>query len=141
MPTSTCTREDKNKKDMEIKGTIVSVLPIQSGVSKSSGKEWRKQEYVLETLDEKYPKKICFSAWGAHIDEFVLRIGDVIEAAIELESREYQGRWYTEVRAWRCTKIGGAETAQRPQSVVAQPQPAVGGGYAQAQPAGNDLPF
>lgn len=127
---------------MEIKGTIVSVLPLQSGVSKSSGKEWKKQEYILETLDANYPRKICFNLWGAHIDEFGLRIGDVIDAAIELESREYQGRWYTEVRAWRCTKVGGAQPVQRPQSVVAQPQPATGVGQAQSTLlGGNDLPF
>lgn len=37
---------------MEIRGKIFQVLPLQSGVSQSSGREWKKQEYVLETNDQ-----------------------------------------------------------------------------------------
>ena len=43
---------------MEIKGRIIHVMPLQSGIGQVSGKEWKKQEYVLET-QEQYPRKVC----------------------------------------------------------------------------------
>lgn len=85
---------------MEITGTIVQVLPEKSGTSTRG--LWRKQEYILET-DGDYPKKICFMVWGDRIDEFAIRPGQRLTVAIDLESREYNGRWYTDVKAWKVT--------------------------------------
>ena len=87
----------------EIKGKIVELLPLKSG--QSANGEWRKQEYVLET-DANYPKKICFMAWGDKIDQFNINMGDQVEVSIDLESREYNGRWYTDVKAWKVSKDG-----------------------------------
>ena len=86
---------------MEIKGKIIEILPEKSG--QSANGEWRKQEYVLETQSN-YPKKICFMAWGDKIGEFDLKQGDNVEVSIDLESREYNGRWYTDVKAWKVNK-------------------------------------
>lgn len=90
---------------MEIKGKIVELLPLKSG--QSANGEWRKQEYILET-DSNYPKKICFMAWGDKIDQFALKQGDTVEVAVDLESREYNGRWYTDVKAWKVSKRGSS---------------------------------
>lgn len=86
---------------MEIQGKIIQVLPLQSGVGKASGKEWKKQEFVLEFLDGQYSRKICFSMWGDLIDRSALQVGEEVTVQIDVESREYQGRWYTDVKAWR----------------------------------------
>lgn len=86
---------------MEINGKIIEILPEKSG--ESARGPWRKQEYVLET-DGEYPKKVCFMAWGDKIDEFAIREGEALTAAIDLESREYNGRWYTDVKAWRVSR-------------------------------------
>ena len=86
---------------MEINGKIIEVLPEKSG--QSANGEWRKQEYVLET-DANYPKKICFMAWGDKIREFDLKQGEAVEVSVDLESREYNGRWYTDVKAWKVSK-------------------------------------
>ena len=86
---------------LEIKGKIIEILPEKSG--QSANGEWRKQEYVLET-DSNYPKKICFMAWGDKIREFNLKQGDSVEVSVDLESREYNGRWYTDVKAWKVAK-------------------------------------
>ena len=88
---------------MEITGKIIQILPEQSG--ESARGPWRKQEYVLET-DGQYPKKICFMAWGDKIDEFAIRETETVTAAINLESREYNGRWYTDVKAWKVSLDG-----------------------------------
>lgn len=85
---------------MEIQGKIVHVLELQQGIGQASGKEWKRQEYVLETLDERYPKKVAFNLWGDAIDRFMLREGDEVTVSFDLESREWNGRWYTEVRAY-----------------------------------------
>ena len=88
---------------MEIKGNIIEILPEKSG--QSANGEWRKQEYILET-DSNYPKKICFMAWGDKIGEFNLQQGENVEVSVDLESREYNGRWYTDVKAWKVFKDG-----------------------------------
>ena len=85
---------------MELKGTIKEILQVQSGQSKS-GSEWRKQQFILETLDDKYPKTVCIMVWGDNIDKFALQVGLQVEASIEIESREFNQRWYTDVKAWK----------------------------------------
>lgn len=119
---------------MEIQGKIIHVLPLQSGVGKASGKEWKKQDYVLETLDGQYPKKICFNLWGDNIDRIGLQVGEDVTVQIDIESREFNGRWYTEVRAWRVDR--GLVSLSAPQQQVAPaPTPA---GYAAPQPQAFD---
>lgn len=86
---------------MEITGKIIQVLSEQGGVSKTSGKEWRLQAYVLET-QEQYPKKVHFELFGDdRIKANQCKIDDVVTVSFDIESREFNGRWYTSVRAWR----------------------------------------
>jgi hypothetical protein len=86
---------------MEINGKIIRVLALQQGQGKNG--PWKKQEYVIETTD-KIPRKVCFSLWGDKIDQFNLAEGMDIDLSFDLESREYNGRWYTEVKAWKVVK-------------------------------------
>lgn len=88
-------------------GVVVNVLPEQTGTSKKG--TWRKQEFILE-IPGSFPKKVCISVWGDKIDQWAVRPGDNVTASIDLESREYNGRWYTEVKAWKVTK-GQAQPA------------------------------
>lgn len=96
---------------MEITGKIIRVLPEKSGQSARGG--WRKQEYILETQGQ-YPKTVCFMAWGDKIDEFGIREGQELEVSIDIESREYNERWYTDVKAWKVAPVGGAQSAAVP---------------------------
>ena len=86
---------------LEISGKIIEILEVKSG--KSANGEWRKQEYVLET-EAQYPKKVCFMAWGEKIDQFNIQQGETVAVSIDLESREYNGRWYTDVKAWKVSR-------------------------------------
>ena len=86
---------------MNIKGKIIQVMDEQSGESAKG--PWRKQEYVLET-EGQYPKKVCFIVWNDKIDEWSMREGDFADVSFDLESREYNARWYTDVKAWKVTK-------------------------------------
>jgi len=86
---------------LEISGKIIEVLPEKSGQSANGG--WRKQEFILET-EAQYPKKICFMVWGDKIDDFKIGHGENLEVSIDVESREYNGRWYTDVKAWKVVR-------------------------------------
>ena len=85
---------------MEITGRIIAILPEQGGISKT-GNEWKKQEYVLETHDQ-YPKKVCFQLFGAdRIAQAAIQPGEELTVFFDIESREYQGRWFTNINAWK----------------------------------------
>lgn len=83
---------------MELTGKILQVIPEKSGTSARG--PWRKQEYVIEIPGD-YPKSVCFMVWGDRIDQFGIQEGQELTVSIDLESREYNGRWYTDVKAWR----------------------------------------
>ena len=72
--------------DIKIYGTIQTVLPLQSGTSKA-GNEWKKQEYILETV-EQYPRKVKFDLFGDKVDQYPLQAGNVVTISVNIESRE-----------------------------------------------------
>ena len=92
---------------MEIKGKVLQLLDIQTGEGKNG--TWKKQDFVIETTDSKYPKKVCITVWGDKIDQFQLKDGEDVTASIEIESREFNGKWYTNVQAWRVQKGTGSQ--------------------------------
>ncbi len=94
---------------MEIVGKVVQKLEVESGTSKN-GNQWRKQSIIIET-EGQYPKKICFTLWGDKIDDASVVEGEMINAKVDIESREYNGRWYTDVKAWQIQK-GGASAVK-----------------------------
>lgn len=83
---------------MDISGKIVQFLQVQTGQGKNG--TWKKQEFILETGDT-YPKKICIAVWGDKIDMGSFKTGDMVDVSFDVESREYNGRWYTDVKAWK----------------------------------------
>ena len=95
---------------MEITGKIIELLTEKSG--QSANGQWRKQEYVLQTEAE-YPKKVCFMVWGDKIDQFNIKQEEYLTVSIDLESREFNGRWYTDVKVWKVSRDGfGADNPQ-----------------------------
>ena len=96
---------------MNITGKIIDLMPLQTGMSKNG--QWRKQDIVIET-EGQYPKKVCVSIWGDKINESHLVIGNILDISFELESREFNGKWYTDVKAW---KISLSEKTANPKPV------------------------
>lgn len=106
---------------MEIVGKIIQVLPLQSGTSSRTGNSWQVQSYVLET-QEQYPRKVCFEIFGEDkIKNNPCNIDDLVTVSFDIESREFNGRWYTSIRAWRVQQ--GDMTSVQP-AAQATPQPA-----------------
>jgi hypothetical protein len=97
---------------MDIKGKIVQTLPKQTGQGKNG--PWEKQEYILET-EGQYPKKVCFEIWGADkVSQFAVRDGETVNVSFDLDSREFNGKWYTNVRAWKVDKLGATTPGSTP---------------------------
>lgn len=141
---------------LEIEGRIKQKLAKQSGQGTKGS--WTKQDFILEYQDGSYPADVCLTAFGndkvADLDKY--QVGDSVKVAFNLRAREYNGRWYNDVRVWRITPAGQSAPApqpvcQAPQNYSQPPQPNYGA-QPQAAPAptiddlpaddpSNDLPF
>ncbi len=86
---------------LEIEGKIIRKLNVQSGTSARG--EWSKQEFIVEYQEGNYPSQVCLSVWGADRvkDLEKYQIGDKVKVSFNANSREYNGRWYTDLRAWK----------------------------------------
>lgn len=130
---------------MEITGKIIVACEPRGGVSQRTGNSWKMQEFVIET-HEQYPKKCMFNVFGEdRLREFNIQVGDELTVSFDIDAREYNGRWYNDVRAWRVVRVDPNAAAQVPPTVPqAVPAPdAVSTATAPAQPASteDDLPF
>lgn len=101
---------------MEIQGIVIQVLAEQSGEGKNG--TWRKQEFVIET-EAQYPKKVCFTVWGDRIDLEKMQVGKRLNVSFDVESREYNGRWFTDVKAWRLDWATEGDAAATPSATSA----------------------
>lgn len=100
---------------MEITGKVVRLGNLTEGTSARG--PWRKQELIIET-EEQYPRTVCLICWTNQIDEIQkFAPGQSIKAQIEISSREFNGKWYTDVRVWRFDPVGAtAASAPAPQA-------------------------
>lgn len=97
---------------MEFVGVVYRVLPVQSGTSARG--QWQKQEVVFEMPDE-FSRKVCVTFFGDRVqDAATLQVGEKVNVSVNIESREYNGRWYTDVRAWRIQKAQPEQPAAAP---------------------------
>jgi hypothetical protein len=81
---------------MNISGKVYQILPEARGEGKNG--PWSRQDFVIET-DDQFPKKVCISVWNNKIKLSELKQGDKVDIEISVESREYNGKWYTDVKA------------------------------------------
>ena len=122
---------------MEITGKIIAVLPERGGVSKT-GNEWKTQEYVIET-HEQYPRKVCFNVFGADkISQFNIQVGEEMTVSFDINAREYNGRWYNDIRAWRVERDVAPAPAEFAPATNA---PAANAVDFSSQSEADDLPF
>jgi len=140
---------------MEITGKIIAVLEARGGTSARTGSPWKMQDYVLETINEQYPRRICFNVFGEDkITSMNIQLNEILTVYFDINAREYQGRWFNDVRAWKVDRnINPAPqpTPDGPTPFTAPAQPAQPVQNVQpAQPTppfenggndGEDLPF
>ncbi|MDX1617342.1 MAG: DUF3127 domain-containing protein [Balneolaceae bacterium] len=106
--------------DVQLKGTVEQVLEEQSGTGKNG--PWRKQEFILKTEGD-YPRQVCITQWGDNIDQFAVQEGEELVAHVDIQSREYQGRWYTDVKAWKIEKEIPNQAGSGPEPPFPQEEP------------------
>ena len=108
---------------MELEGRIARKLNVQTGTSARG--TWAKQEFIFEYQEGNFPSQVCMNVWGddkvKELEKY--QVGDKVKISFNLSSREYNGRWYTDVRAWRIEPAGASPAPQQ-------------GGYDYAQSAG-----
>lgn len=138
---------------MEITGKIIAALEPRGGVSQRTGNTWKSQEYVIETI-EQYPKRCVFNIFGEdNINRFAIEVGKEYTVSFDINAREWQGRWFNDVRAWNVVPaVATAQPAPNDMPPFAEPAPAAASAAApaaQADPLGaaaqgestDDLPF
>lgn len=121
---------------LQIDGIVTQVLPLQSGSSTKTGKEWKSQDFVIETMGQ-YPENICFTMFNDRIGS--LSVGQRVRVSFNPRSREFNGKWYTSLTAYEVETIGNV-TMQQPQ----QEQQQQGNTLPlipQKTALGDDLPF
>jgi len=125
---------------LEIEGKVKKILPELKGQGKNG--EWKKQEFVIETGGE-YPKLICFNTWGEKTSSVKnLQIGESVKVSFEVSSREYQEKYFTEVRAWKIEKLGARPAGENQPAQTQSSQQAPSQSFDDsAATEADDLPF
>ena len=106
---------------LELEGTLRQKMPVQSGASARG--QWMKQEFILEYPDGNFTAQAFFTAFGqdkvAELDKY--QVGDRIRVSFNIKSREFNGRWYTDLQIWRIAPAGTAPQAAPAAAPVAAP--------------------
>lgn len=124
---------------MNIEGKVKQVLDVQTGQGKNG--EWKKQSFIIETAGQ-YPKEVCITIWSDAVanSASILVVGNQINVSFDLESREFNGRWYTDVKAWKINQVGAvSQQQQAPNTGSQQPAPQVN--FNSSNEKEDDLPF
>ncbi|MDE6410367.1 MAG: DUF3127 domain-containing protein [Muribaculaceae bacterium] len=100
---------------MEIEGKVILDLGMTSGTSKA-GNAWKKKEIVIETFGT-YPRKVKMTLFGDRSETVGADVGQSYSFSVDVESREYMGRWYTDVSAYSSRLLN----PPTPGEVYAQP--------------------
>jgi len=122
--------------ELKVSGKILSILPTQTGQGKNV--DWKKQDVVIETEGD-YPKKICVSFWNDKVSDS-FKVGQPLTAHINIESREYNGKWYTDVKVWKYDGMPQKEQSDNSQSQEQSYSAPVNNGNGGGAPP-DDLPF
>lgn len=108
---------------MDVVGKIIAALPPKSGTSQLTGKPWQVNTYVLQT-NEQTPKNIAFDVFGAdRVEQYNLKVGDMVTVSIDIDAHEYNGRWYNQIRAWNVVNHASAQQPGVQQTPPPTPQP------------------
>ncbi len=84
---------------MELQGKIIYALEPKKGSSARG--DWMVQEFVLETQDGQYSRKMVFSVFGEdRLQRFNIQVGQEVSVSFDIDAREYNGRWFNSIRAF-----------------------------------------
>lgn len=108
---------------MELQGKVIVAMPERSGVSQRG--EWKSQEFVIETHDSQYPRKLVFTVFGAdRLQRFNIQVGQDVLVAFDIDAHEWNGRWFPDIRAYDVRQVDPAQYAAQAAAPQAMPQSA-----------------
>ena len=127
---------------MELTGKIIAVMEPRGGVSARTGNTWKTQEYVLE-IPGQYPKRCLFNVFGEdRINQFNIQNGDELTIQFDIDAREYNGRWFNDIRAYNVIRgqqpVPGVQPVAAPSEATSPFPPAQ---EPASEGASDDLPF
>ena len=123
---------------MDLTGKVIAIMEARSGVSQRTGNAWMTQEYVIE-VPGNFPRRMVFNIFGEDkIKQFNIQAGEEITVQFDIDAREYNGRWYNDIRAWNILRGQPAQAV--PTATVAGVQPAAPAVGVDAQPAAAPFP-
>ena len=127
---------------MELTGKIIAVMEARGGVSARTGNSWKTQEYVLEVPGQ-YPKRCLFNVFGEdRINQFNIQNGDELTIQFDIDAREYNGRWFNDIRAYNVVRgqqpVAGAQPVAAPSAATSPFPPAQ---EPASEGSSDDLPF
>lgn len=122
---------------MDFEGTVYKIMPVTKGTSARG--EWQRQDVVFEMNEGSFARKICVTFFNKPDDVARLKEGAAYTVSVNIESREYNGRWYTDIRAWRLqpkqAEVPGAGPMPDMPPIAEEPS------YASSPAEVDDLPF
>lgn len=126
---------------LELEGRIAQKMNVQSGTSARGA--WSKQEFIFEYQEGSFPAKVLMHVWGddkvRELDKY--QVNDKVKVSFNLGSREYNGRWYTDVRVWRIEPAQAGAPAQSSYAAPMPPAAPMPSADDMSEPADDDLPF
>lgn len=96
---------------MEFRGRIYKIFPVQSGTS-ARGNEWQKLDFIFEYFEnptDRYSDKVLLSIMNDRIDQYDLHENDEVVIGFGHSVREYQGRYFNDVRLYKLEKLATAK--------------------------------
>lgn len=133
--------------EIKLEGTVKEILPLQEGEGRNG--PWKKQSFILETPGQ-YSRAVCINIWGDRIDKYNVQQGETVVVSVDIESREFNGRWYTDVKAWKLDRKQDDMPQQNIQAhddsippMPPQPSDSSDGNdpFEETEEKDNDLPF
>lgn len=125
---------------MEVIGILVQKMNERSGISQSSGQMWASAEYLIEMPAMNYPKRMVVSVTDGldgRLARFDAMLGKTVKLRFDIDAREYQGRWYNDIRGYAATEYVaqaastgvGSEGQGSQEPVTHESQANVNGGF------------
>lgn len=134
---------------MEFTGRIIKALEPRSGVSARTGNPWKMQDFVIEETMGQFPKRMVFNVFGEdNLNRFNIQEGQELTISFDVNAREYNGRWFNDIRAWNVMPAAAAQPVAAAQPAAPFPpadqpaaQPAAPTPFEAAPDESSDLPF
>lgn len=82
---------------IEFKGVVKMSTPEVSGTTQA-GKEWCKQDFLIEEVSDQYPNSIVGTNFN---NKVALKVGDSGTFHLNAKANEYNGNIYNGINLWK----------------------------------------